>query len=185
MFTANWKHKPISCFLLPLEDRCITFIQYLSLFTFVQNMLLICVTTRHNTIRHQQQVYQNGSWSPSATSLSEWLLYAIPLIVYIRTDVSPNFIRTYIVYLFSLAVQPSAGYGLLVDEWSARRKDLYLTTQNTHNIQTSMPPVGFENMIAAGERPQTYALDRAATGTGIRPYTRVNNKCTYRINRKI
>ena len=30
-----------------------------------------------------------------------------------------------------------------------------------------MPPVGFEPKISAGERPQTYALDRAATGTGI------------------
>ena len=30
-----------------------------------------------------------------------------------------------------------------------------------------MPPVGFEPTILAGERPQTYALDRAATGTGI------------------
>jgi hypothetical protein len=26
-----------------------------------------------------------------------------------------------------------------------------------------MPPVGFELTISAGERPQTYALDRAAT----------------------
>ena len=37
---------------------------------------------------------------------------------------------------------------------------------NTHNRQTSMPPAGFEPTISAGERPQTYALDRAATGTG-------------------
>jgi hypothetical protein len=29
-----------------------------------------------------------------------------------------------------------------------------------------MPLVGFESTIAEGERPQTYALDRAATGTG-------------------
>jgi len=29
-----------------------------------------------------------------------------------------------------------------------------------------MPPVGFEPTISAGERPQTYVLDRAATGTG-------------------
>ena len=36
---------------------------------------------------------------------------------------------------------------------------------NTHNRQTSMPSVGFEPTISAGERPQTYALDRAATGT--------------------
>jgi hypothetical protein len=29
-----------------------------------------------------------------------------------------------------------------------------------------MPPVGFEPTISASERPQTYALDGAATGTG-------------------
>ena len=33
-----------------------------------------------------------------------------------------------------------------------------------------MPPVGFEPTISAGERPQTYALDRAATGTGHTKY---------------
>ena len=53
-----------------------------------------------------------------------------------------------------------------LDEWSARRRDLYLTTHNTHNGQTSMPPVGFKPTISAGERPQTYVLDRTATGTG-------------------
>ena len=31
-----------------------------------------------------------------------------------------------------------------------------------------MLPVGFERTISAGERPQTYALDRAATGTGFK-----------------
>ena len=54
-----------------------------------------------------------------------------------------------------------------LDEWSARRRDLYLTTHNTHNRQTSMPPVGVEPTISPGKRPKTYALDRAATGTGI------------------
>jgi len=29
-----------------------------------------------------------------------------------------------------------------------------------------MPTVEFEPTISAGDRPQTYALDRAATGTG-------------------
>ena len=32
-----------------------------------------------------------------------------------------------------------------------------------------MPPVGFEPTISAGERTRTYALDRAATGTGTVP----------------
>ena len=53
-----------------------------------------------------------------------------------------------------------------LDEWSACLRDLYLTTLNTQNRQASMPPVGFEPTISAGERPHTYVLDRAATGTG-------------------
>jgi hypothetical protein len=54
-----------------------------------------------------------------------------------------------------------------LDEWSARHTDLYLTTHSTHYRQTSIPPAGFDPTISAGERPQTYALDCAATGTGI------------------
>ena len=70
-----------------------------------------------------------------------------------------------------------------LDEWSARRRDLYLTTHNIHNRQTSMPPVGFEPTVSAGERPQNYALDRAATGTGMtyltqqKLYCRVGHHC--------
>ena len=29
-----------------------------------------------------------------------------------------------------------------------------------------MPPAGFKHTISAGDRPETHALDRAATGTG-------------------
>jgi len=53
-----------------------------------------------------------------------------------------------------------------LDEGSARRRDLYLTIHNIYNRQTSMPPEGFEPTISAVERPQTYASDRAATGSG-------------------
>jgi hypothetical protein len=53
-----------------------------------------------------------------------------------------------------------------LDEGSARRRDLYLTTHNTHKRQTSMPPATFEPAIPASERRQTHALDRAATGIG-------------------
>ena len=60
-----------------------------------------------------------------------------------------------------------------LDEWSARRRDLYLTTHNTHNRQTSMPLVGFEPTISEGEQPQTYASDRAATGTGTTRYNKI------------
>ena len=39
-----------------------------------------------------------------------------------------------------------------LEEWSARRRDLYLTTHDTQ--QTNIhAPVGFEPTISAGERP--------------------------------
>jgi hypothetical protein len=51
-----------------------------------------------------------------------------------------------------------------LDERSALRRDLYLTTRNTH-----MPPAGFQPAIPTRERPQTDALERAATGIGETP----------------
>jgi hypothetical protein len=48
-------------------------------------------------------------------------------------------------------------------EWSARRRDLHLTTHITHKRQTFLPPAGFQPPISASERPQTHALDRTAT----------------------
>jgi hypothetical protein len=51
-----------------------------------------------------------------------------------------------------------------LDKWSVRRRDLYLTTRNTHNRQTSMSLEGFEPTIPASERRQTHALERTATG---------------------
>ena len=38
-----------------------------------------------------------------------------------------------------------------------------------------MPPAGFEPTILAGERPQTYALDLAATATDRYLYIKCNN----------
>ena len=45
-----------------------------------------------------------------------------------------------------------------LDEWSARLRDLCLTTHDTHNRQISMPPVGFEPMISADERPASLCV---------------------------
>jgi len=61
-----------------------------------------------------------------------------------------------------------------LDEWSTRSRDLYLTTHKTHKKQTSMPPAGFEPAIPASERPQTEALDGAATGTGTLDVRNIN-----------
>jgi hypothetical protein len=83
---------------------------------------------------------------------------------------------------------PVAGFSLLVFEvsWSHTttrhsRQDSSgqvinssqrpLPDNTQHSQQTSMPPVGFEPTISAGERPKTYAFDRADTGPGL--------PCTY------
>jgi hypothetical protein len=58
-----------------------------------------------------------------------------------------------------------------LDEGPARRRDLYVTTHNTHSRQTSMPTMGFEPTILVSERPQTHVLDRTATGIGLLIYT--------------
>jgi hypothetical protein len=55
-----------------------------------------------------------------------------------------------------------------LDDRSDRCRDLYLTTHNTHTRQTSMLPARFEPTIPASERPQTHALDHAATGIGLK-----------------
>jgi len=60
-----------------------------------------------------------------------------------------------------------------LDEWSARRRDLYLTTCNTQKRETSMFTAGFKPTISAGERPQIHGLYRAASG--IRHYL-INGK---------
>jgi len=41
-----------------------------------------------------------------------------------------------------------------LDEWSARRRSLYLTTHNTHHRQTPIPAAGLELTILASERQQ-------------------------------
>jgi hypothetical protein len=54
-----------------------------------------------------------------------------------------------------------------LDEWSARRRCLYLTTQTLTRDRHLCLPVWFEPTITTSARPQTYVLDRAATGIGL------------------
>jgi hypothetical protein len=68
---------------------------------------------------------------------------------------------------FGYHIQTRATVGRTpLDECSTRRRDLYLTTHNTQNRQTSISPAVFEPPIPASEWPKTYALDRAATEIG-------------------
>ena len=83
-----------------------------------------------------------------------------------RCDPTRVMASSFLMFLYHTQRRTTVGRTPLY-EWSTCRRDLYLTTHNNHNRQTSMPPAGFEPTISVGERPQTYALDRAATGTGV------------------
>jgi hypothetical protein len=63
-----------------------------------------------------------------------------------------------------------------LDEWSARRRDPYITTHNTHNRHTPTPPTGFKPAIPESERMKTNFLDRIATGIGVHLYYIIWNK---------
>ena len=77
-----------------------------------------------------------------------------------------------------MVLQPPFGHGLLIiealqlhslghsilgrtllDESSARSRDLYLTRHNIHKREIFMQPMRFEPAIPASEGPQTNVLD--------------------------
>ena len=54
-----------------------------------------------------------------------------------------------------------------LDEWSVRHRDLYLTTLTTDKQTNIHAPGGIRSYnLSRRAGPKTYALDRAATGTG-------------------
>ena len=93
--------------------------------------------------------------------------------------------------LLTFKVSRSALCRTPLDEWSARRTDLYLITYNTPKRQTSMLPTGFEPTISANERPQIDASDRASTVIGNTPpiiyeNSRIfwKNECLHLVHKK-
>jgi len=88
-------------------------------------------------------------------------------------------------FFFAVALRPNVGHGLLIlevsrshtqrrttigrtrlNELSASRRDPYLTTHDTHNRQTFMPPGGIRTHDLSRRAAADLRLDRAATGTG-------------------
>jgi hypothetical protein len=85
-----------------------------------------------------------------------------------------------------MAQQPLVGQGLLIIEasrshsdtphwlgllWTSNQPDAETSDNTQHSQETdNHVPTGFESTIPASERPQTNALDRAATGIIINLY---------------
>jgi hypothetical protein len=81
---------------------------------------------------------------------------------------------------FPIPLRPTSVGRTPLDEWSVRRRDLYLTIHKTHNRQTSMSPSAFELTVPISERPQTQVLDRMAAGIGVFVYITEWNECAVR-----
>ena len=67
---------------------------------------------------------------------------------------SPYWARASSLSRFTITLTLTTRDTTSLDELSARCRDLYLTTHNTHNRQASMPPAGFEPATPGSERPQ-------------------------------
>jgi hypothetical protein len=70
-----------------------------------------------------------------------------------RCDQKRNMASSILMFLYHKQRRTLVGRTPL-DEWSARRRELYLTTHNTHNRRTFMPLEGFEpkSLRASGRR---------------------------------
>ena len=104
----------------------------------------------------------------SSSTVITWPFFICLVGLFVFDVTAPQWSRAYSFTRFLDHTQRRTTVGRTPpDERAAHRKDLYATTHNAHNRQTSMPPLGFEPTLSVSERPQTYALDRAATGTGV------------------
>jgi hypothetical protein len=69
-------------------------------------------------------------------------------------------------HVFAITLRHTILGGTPLDECSARRRDLYLTPRIIHR-RHSLPKARFGPTIPASGRPQTHALERAATWLGL------------------
>ena len=149
------------------------------MFTLVCTMLLLSewtvVTIRVNSHCYQSEQSLLSEWTvitirvnchyyqSELSLLSEWTVITIRVNShYYQSDQSlilrrlMSYIYIYMEHPFLMFLDHTQRRSTVgrtpLDEWPTRRRDLYLTTHDTHNRQISMPPVGFEPTISAGER---------------------------------
>ena len=98
------------------------------------------------------------SWN----TLRIWLLRIRP-IIFLTAQQPPSGSESPHYRDFKVTLWNTTCCRTLLREWSARRRDLYLTTHNTHKRQTSMPPAGFESTNPERQRQQTHTSHPVTT----------------------
>jgi hypothetical protein len=91
--------------------------------------------------------------------MTEWAVFYFPIVQPASIGLGPPHNHTQTHHTFGMTP---------LDEWSARRRDLYLTklTRDRHPC----PRRDSNPIILASKRLQNHALDRAATGIGKRSF---------------
>ena len=103
----------------------------------------------------------------SCTKFSAYFYFASFIILFPLCLDSPSGSRTLVVEVPQLHSLRLTTLGRTpLDEWSARRRVLYLTTLNTHKRQRSMSPVALESTIPKSELSHINALDCVTNGIG-------------------
>ena len=101
---------------------------------------------------------RNRSFSTSCITLLQNCLLECDVLFYFLGSIARSEPRSPPCPTFTITLRHTTLDRTPLDEWSACRRDFYLTTNNAHKRQTPMPPAGFDPAILAGERPQTHAL---------------------------
>ena len=114
-------------------------------------------TVAINCVAHDANTLPPGTTSPNHSYIAgdrgvkPCLLTLRLLMSYIYIYIYIYMERLFLMFLDYTQRRTTVGRTPL-NEWSARRRDLYLTTHDTHNRQISMPPVGIEPKISVDER---------------------------------
>jgi hypothetical protein len=111
---------------------------------FLSNRLLLDASVWHAILMFTEHALQ---YTLIETRAFSFLLSKERLLTRLREEFVSLLLSCLLLFLTQ---QPPVGQGILIDEVSRSQP---LTTHNTHNLQTSMPPVGFEPTIPARERP--------------------------------
>jgi hypothetical protein len=118
-----------------------------------------------NEVSRSLSVSPEVSECPTINYAVTGSFHTFRFVVLTASTYSQQVSRLFIFHLITLKHTPHSA-GIL---WTRDRPVAETSTwqhTNTHKRQTSMPPLGFEPTIPESARPQTYALDRAATGIG-------------------
>jgi len=158
----------VACVLRAVQNATQTPLLYTSVYFFVQLLDIYDWSRDHGSYKGYE--YTSGK---NSTFLKELAIY-INLCAFVGTFIIQDF--------FPVAPRPNSGSwsplsGLRdhihwthllgrtpLHEWSERRRDFFLTIQNTHKGRTWTSPAEFEPAIPASERPQTNTLGGADTG---------------------